>query len=137
MAKLRLIVQLIEDDDTRHQNDMDIPISDFKDPELVNEEDLLHAFNSTFGFLMKSVQHFVRYWARSAEGTAYFKRLEQYAHDRGLGTADSAALIAGAIHSSEEGMRILQLPLQVLEPKEGEDIPRPGFPSRYERKPVI
>lgn len=136
MAKLRLIVQLIEDDDTRHQNEMDIPLSEFKDPDLVNEEDMIHAFNSTFGFLMRSAQHFVRYWRLSAENKAYFERIEQYARDRGMGDIGAAAMIAGAI-ITPEGTSHLQLPIQVLEPKEGEDFPRPKFPSRYTRKPVI
>ena len=137
MAYLKLIVQLVEDDGKVHQYGTDLQLSEFKDPELANEKDRRHAFRQAFRFLSKSLHHFVGYWARSAEGTAYFNRLENYARERGLGMADTAALMAGATHSSEEGMKILQLPLRVLEPKEGEDFPRPGFPSRYARKPVI
>jgi hypothetical protein len=136
VATLKLIVQLVEDDGQVHQNEMDLPLSEFKDPDLVNEEDRRHAFCSTFGFLMKSLHHFVKYWRGSAESTAYFKRIEQYADDHNMGTADRMALMASSLNT-EEGTRCLQLPLQVLEPQEGEDIPRPGFPSRYERKPVI
>jgi hypothetical protein len=136
MASLKLIVRLIEDDGQVHENEMDLPLSEFKDPDLVNEEDRRHAFCQAFGFLMKSLHHFVNYWAKSAAGTQYFQRVDDYARERGLSEVDRMAMVAGAI-SSPEGTQHLQLPLQVLEPKEGEDIPRPGFPSRYERKPVI
>jgi len=136
MASLKLIVQLIEDDGQVHHNEMDLPLSAFQDPDRANEEDRRHAFCQTFGFLMKSLHHFVSYWARSAAGTAYFKRLDQYANDHNMGTADRMALMAASLNT-EEGTRCLQLPLQVLNPKEGEDIPRPGFPNRYHRKPVL
>ena len=136
MAQIKLIVQLIEDDGARHQNELDIPLSDFKDPDLVNEEDMIHAFNSTFGFLMKSALHFVKYWRASVASKDYFENIEQYARDRGMGDIGAAAMVAGAI-SSSEGTSHLQLPIQVLEPQEGEDFPRPKFPSRYTRKPVI
>ena len=136
MAKLRLIVQLIDDDGTRHQNDMNIELSSFKDPDLVNEEDKVNAFNMLFGFLMKSAEHFVRYWARSVEGVTYFNSIDEYARNRGMGDVDRAAMMAGAINSPE-GTQHLQLPLQVLDIKEGKDIPRPRFPNRYKRPPVI
>ena len=136
MAQIKLIVQLIEDDGARHQNELDIPLSDFKDPDLVNEEDMIHAFNSTFGFLMKSALHFVKYWRASVASKDYFENIEQYARDRGMGDIGAAAMVAGAI-SSSEGTSHLQLPIQVLEPQEGEDFPRPRFPNRYTRKPVI
>lgn len=136
MPKLRLIVQLIEDDGQVHQNDTDIDLSDFKDPELVHEEERLHAFNSTFGFVMRSAQHYVKHWAGNSENVAYFKRVEQYARDHGMSEAETMALMASSINSVE-GSRHLQLPIQMLTPKEGEDYPRPKFLSRYQRKPVV
>ena len=136
MSSLKVIVQLIDDEGQVHQNDTTIDLSEFKDPELVNEEERLHAFNSTFGFLMRSARHFVKYWAKGSESVAYFKRIEQYARDRGLSDADAMALMAASINS-EEGTRHLQLPIQMLEPKEGEDYPRPKFLTRYKRGPVI
>ena len=136
MAELRVIVQLIEDDGTRHQNEVCIDLSEFKDPEMVEEEDRVHAFNKLFIFLEKSAKHFVKYWAASVVSKNYFEGLGQYARSRGMGEADTVAMVVGATHSTE-GNQHLQLPLQVLEPKEGEDFPRPKFLSRYKRKSVI
>lgn len=136
MPSLKIIVQLVEDDGQIHQNETLIDLSEFKDPELVHEEERLHAFNSTFGFLMRSAQHFVKYWSNGSESVAYFRRIEQYARDRGMSEVDTMALMASSLNS-DEGTRHLRLPIQVLEPKEGEDYPRPKFLTRYQRKPVV
>lgn len=136
MATIKLIVQLVEDDGEVNHSETDVPLALFKDPDLANKEDRLHAASQAFEFLGKSLHHFVAYWAQSAAATEFFKRIERYAREQGMGEVDTAALVAGAI-SSPGGTQHLQLPLKVLNPKEGEDIPRPGFPSRYQRKPVI
>lgn len=136
MPRIRVIVQLLEDDGQRHENDTTIDLSEFKDPELVNEEERLRAFNSTFGFLMRSVHHYVKYWASAAASAAYFKQVANSSREQGLSLGDSMAAMAAAINSSN-GTSHLQLPIEMLDPKEGEDYPRPKFQTRYKRKPVV
>lgn len=110
-----------------------MPLAEFDDPELSVKEDRTHVLRYTFDFMVKSLRQFVHPWAVSAQGRRMFEQITEHAQT--LGVAQEFAIAAAL--NSEEGTRALQLPLKVLKPEEGEDYPRPKFPSRYARKPVI
>ena len=136
MPKIVVIVRLIDEEGKRYENETNIDISSFRDPDLVEEANRIEVFNRVFGFLMRSAEHFVKHWARSVRGRDYFNRIDQSARTQGFSSLARQFLMSAAINSPE-GSSHLELPIQVLEPKEGEDYPRPKFNTRYKRKPVV